>query len=141
MISKHKQLERAVTRLRQLQRVLSLVPDEEFSIRYWGCGTSKCLAGHAGSDPWFRRRGFVYGETKKFSNKLGYVTIGGRVAKPQNLARFFGIEEQEARALFFEGARGADDNITADSITYRRNQVKELRDHYLRLYRRDRKHD
>lgn len=56
-------------RIRRWERVLhvlkKMTPHERehhFNIADWGrktsCGTVACVAGHAGLDPWFRRRGF-----------------------------------------------------------------------------------
>lgn len=58
-------LKQKVERWEQLKRVLkALTPHERrkhFDMGTWGyktaCGTVACAAGHAGMDPWFRRRG------------------------------------------------------------------------------------
>jgi hypothetical protein len=56
-----------IERLENLLRVLrNLTPHQRrkhWDMNTWGynteCGTVACAAGHAGLDPWFRRRGFV----------------------------------------------------------------------------------
>lgn len=53
--------EKYVERLKQLRRVVAAVPRRRFDLniiaRKSGCGTVGCAFGHAGLDPWFRRRG------------------------------------------------------------------------------------
>lgn len=59
-------LDEQIERMEQMLRVLGGLNKHErrkhFNMGTWGektpCGTVACAAGHAGLDPWFRRRGF-----------------------------------------------------------------------------------
>lgn len=98
-----------IRRFKELIRVMqALTPKQrkhEFDMKNWSkitsCGTVKCAAGWAGSDPWFRKRGFRTRESV-FSNTLvpTFRGLAGWVA----VYRFFGYvgleEVAEAKAVF-----------------------------------------
>lgn len=43
---------------------LKPVPQSEFNMSDWRCGTAACAIGHAGTDPWFIKRGFSMASSK-----------------------------------------------------------------------------
>lgn len=60
--SKEEQIERWERILKMLKEMGPHKRKKHYNIETWGkktpCGTVACIAGHAGRDKWFRRRGF-----------------------------------------------------------------------------------
>lgn len=84
-----------VEALKQLKRVLQNVPEKEFDITLWDCGTAACAAGWAGRDPWFSSRGLRV--TKAPYSMLYYKDLFYEEA----LMAFFDLTLEQT-ALFFE---------------------------------------
>ena len=71
--------------------------DKRFDMETWGkmnvnsaCGTSACLAGHAGLTPWFRREGF---KLKGDGQVLETESI--QYGLTEDINRFFGIDDMQ----------------------------------------------
>ncbi len=99
-------------RLEQVVRVLKELPKEKkFNLTtFMTCGTTACACGWAGTDPWFRRRGF---KTEKYLRPLHgnvFYREKGRMFEGMEAARkFFGIDFRTSTQLFVheEGKDGS----------------------------------
>lgn len=93
-------------------------PKRAFDMRTWGrrwdeddgqappCGTSACLGGWAGLDPWFRRQGL----RTKIGKWDTSITCVGRTARGSNyfaLETFFGLDWQDGERMFAPSQYGA----------------------------------
>ena len=96
-------------RLEQVVRVLKELPKEKkFNLTtFMTCGTTACACGWAGTDPWFRRRGF---RTGKFgTGRHGYSVFYREFEGMEATRKFFGIDFGTSRHLFLheEGKDGS----------------------------------
>lgn len=84
------------------------------------CGTVACVAGWAGLDPWFRRRGFrldfIYDSIEIYTGVMKFGKEGG-------LSEFFGLSAVEENGLFYNSG-DIDDAIKEIKRTIR-NKRKE----------------
>jgi hypothetical protein len=78
------------------------VPEDQFDLSTWQCGTAACAVGHAARDPQFQIEGL------RLSSPLaGYPTIvidGEELKHWDAVQVFFELREDQAYALFNEDA-------------------------------------
>ncbi len=86
-----------IERLEQVVRVLEELPREKkFDLRmFMTCGTTACACGWAGTDPWFRRRGFKT-EKRQYGYNVLYREFDGMGA----VRKFFGLDLGTSHHLF-----------------------------------------
>ena len=86
-------------RLEHLITVLQRVPDSQFDLGVWSCGTSACAAGWAGKDEIFIAQGF---QTHHAANDVCYVDPLTKLLNLGLLAccEFFHLSHTEAKFLF-----------------------------------------
>ena len=94
-----------IERLEQVVRVLGELPREKkFNLARWmTCGTTACACGWAGSDPWFRRRGFRTVKTSDSYSIFYNEQYGFGAVK-----EFFGLESDKMFYLFVRSYYGRD---------------------------------
>ena len=87
-----------IERLQQLRRVVVAVPTNLFNISIeaekTACGTAGCAYGHAGLDPWFRRRGLKTSIiATSYGGRYGSVEPSGTY----DIHAFFGADDVSSR--------------------------------------------
>ena len=94
--------------LRLARDILPNVPEENFDLGTWKCGTSACAVGWAAADPQFNEEGFKLDKQSKgplasFIFMPWYEGLGGWSA----VEKFFGIDFDQAQNLFSDEAYGS----------------------------------
>ncbi len=97
-----------IERLEQVVRVLEELPKEKkFNlISFMTCGTTACACGWAGTDPWFRRRGFKTDKYRKSSHGYNvFYREKGRIFEGMEATRkFFGLNFETSSYLFIRSS-------------------------------------
>ena len=109
--------------LRLARDILPNVPEENFKMITWKCGTSACAVGWAASDPQFNEEGFELdkhceGPLAIFMFTPWYEGIGGWSA----VENFFGIDFDHAQYLFSDEAYSivdSNERITKEQVIQR----------------------
>jgi hypothetical protein len=91
-------------RLRQLLRVVEAAPDERFNMIDFSldveCGTAYCAAGWAALDPWFRENTPIGEVLRVLETDGGPVLVQEIFLVFPALADIFGLDQDNADALF-----------------------------------------
>ena len=115
-----------IERLEQVIRVLEELPKEKkFNLRtFMTCGTTACACGWAGTDPWFRRRGF---KTEKYhyhpEGPIYYVSYQGSCGM-EAVRKFFGLNLATSHHLFIKDF--SQDNSKRATIRRLKSFLKEI---------------
>jgi len=91
-----------IERLEQVIRVLEELPREKkFNLRtFMTCGTTACACGWAGTDPWFRRRGFKTEKEPYHFEGANYSVSYRGFDGMDAVRKFFGVDFATSSFLF-----------------------------------------